>query len=73
MAESVRPLTRLHLGSGHDVTVCEMEPCADRVESAWDALSLPPSPSPMLSLSLSLKINKLKKMVNMGRLGGSVN
>ena len=46
----------LDFGSGHDLTVCEFEPCvrhcADDVEPAWDCLSL--------FLSLSLKINKIK-------------
>ena len=45
---------------GHDVTVCEFELCiglcADRMEPAWDSLSLPLSLSvpPLLVLLLSL-------------------
>ena len=46
----------LHLGSGHNLTVCGIEPHvrfhADSTEPAWDSLS----DSPLLSLSL--KINK---------------
>ena len=57
---SVKDLT-LDFGSGHDLTVCEMESCvglcADSMEPAWDSLSC------TLSLSLStppptLSINK---------------
>ena len=52
----------LGFGSGHDLTVCEFEPCvrlcADTVEPAWD--SLLPSLSGSLPLALKL-INKLKK------------
>ena len=62
----------LDFGSGHDLTVHEFEPCvrlcADRVETAWDSVSLAlcSSPAFSLSLSLSLKINKnrLKKKRN---------
>ena len=43
-------------GSGHDITVCEMEPhvrlCAANSEPASDSLSLCPSPAHALSLSL---------------------
>ena len=43
MAQPVGPLT-LDFGSGHDLTVRELEPhirsCADSVEPAWDSLSL---------------------------------
>ena len=49
-----------HLGSGHDLMVCEFEPpvglCADSVEPAGDSLSLPLSLP--LPLSLSLPQNK---------------
>ena len=42
-AQSVKCLT-LDLGSGHDLTVCEIEPCvrfcADSMEPAWNSLSL---------------------------------
>ena len=47
MALSVKHLT-LGFGSGHDLTVSEVEPhiglCADSMEPAWD-FSLPVSPS----------------------------
>ena len=57
---------RLDFGSGHDLTVREMEPrvklYADSVEPAWDSLSPSLSAPPLLALSLSLslclKINK---------------
>ena len=43
MAQSVKRLT-LDLGSGHNLTVGEVEPriglCTDREEPAWDSLSL---------------------------------
>ena len=66
----------LDLGSGHNLTVCESEPCAGlcsgSAEPAWDSLShsLSLCPSPKLSLSLSVvcvctfslsQSNKLKK------------
>ena len=59
MAQSVKRPT-LDLGSGRDLMVCEFEPhiglCADRVEPAWNSLSLLSLPLPHLgSLSLSLK------------------
>ena len=41
----------LDLGSGHDLTVREFEPCAVHAEPAWDPLSF--SLGPALSLSLS--------------------
>ena len=51
-AQSVKCLT-LGFGSGHDLRVCEFEPCIrlhdDSVEPAWDSLS------PSLLLPLSLK------------------
>ena len=66
MAQSVRhPI--LDLSSGHDLQVCEFQPCiglwAYSAELAWDSLSLPLSlPLPhMHTVSLSLKINKLSK------------
>ena len=58
----------LDLGSGHDLTVCEIEPhtelCTDGTEPAWDSLSLClslSSPPPLMltllhALSPSLKI-----------------
>ena len=56
----------LDFGSGHDLTVQEIEPHvrlrAAMVESAWDSFSLSLCPSPTsFSLSFSLKINKLNK------------
>ena len=48
--------------SGHDLTVCELEPyaglCADSVEPAWDSFSLPLPLSLSLQFSLSLSQNK---------------
>ena len=39
----------LDFGSGHDLTVCEFEPCVglctDNVEPAWDSLSFLPPPA----------------------------
>ena len=58
MAQSFKCLPR-DLGSGHDLTVREFQPCvrlrADGVEAAWDSfsLSLCLSPAPLLVLSLS--------------------
>ena len=50
----------LDLGSGHDVTVCELEPCtglcAAKQESAWDSLS--PFLSVLLPLPLALCLSK---------------
>ena len=69
----VRWLSRLTLGfssgQGHDLVVCEFEPCmglwADSAEPVWDSLSVSVSVSVSLPLQcalfLSLKINKLKK------------
>ena len=58
VALSLRYLT-LDFGSGHDLTVHEMEPqvglCADGVEPAWDSLSV------SLSLSLSLSVKKKRQ------------
>ena len=62
MAQLVKCLT-LDLRSGHDLTVCEIEPhmglCADVTEPAWESLSLSPPPplALVLSLPFSLKIN----------------
>ena len=67
----------LDLDTGHDLTVCDIEPrvgfCADSMEPAWNSLSpflSAPHPLPLnlslsLSLSLSLKIktNKQKRML----------
>ena len=56
MAQLVKRLT-LDFGSGHDLTIHELEPviglCAGRVEPAWDFLSLSLSAPPLLMLSLS--------------------
>ena len=62
MAQSVKRPT-LNFSLGHDVTVHEFEPCirlcAERVEPAWDSLSLP-SLCPYSACSLS-QTNKLEK------------
>ena len=66
VAQLVKRLT-LGFDSGHDLTVCETEPCiwlcTDRAEPAWDFLPLSVSVPPVLALSVSLclKMNKLKK------------
>ena len=57
----------LNPGSGHDLMVCETEPCnglcVDSLEPAWDffppPLSLPLPHSLMCALSLSLSLSKL--------------
>ena len=50
----------LGFSTGHDLMVCEIEPCVrlctDSVETAWDSPSL--SAPLLLFLSLSLKTNK---------------
>ena len=57
VAQSVKRLT-LGFGSGHDLTICGIEPCVrlctDSSEPAWDSLfpSLCLCPSPMLDRSL---------------------
>ena len=55
VAQGVKCLT-LDFSSGHDLTVCEFEPCiglyADRVDPAWDSLSLSLCPSPAHACSL---------------------
>ena len=65
----------LHLGSGHDLTVCGIKPhvrlCTDSMEPAWDSVSPSLSAPPQLMHtpvcahacvhSLSKQINKLKK------------
>ena len=65
MAQLVKPPTP-GFGSGHDLTVREIEPhiglCADIVEHVWDSLS-PSLSAPHLlmqahTLSLSLQVNK---------------
>ena len=57
MAQLVQRLT-LGFGSGHDFTVCEIEPhvrlCADSMEPAWDSLSF--SSPPLLELVLALTL-----------------
>ena len=73
VAESVKLLTP-DFRSGHDLTVCGIEPrvglYTDGVEPAWDSLSLPLSLSFSLSLPLSCscclslsKINVKKKQI----------
>ena len=65
VAQLVKHLT-LSFGSGHGLTVREIEPCmgfhSDGAEPAWDSLSVPLSLCfSLLVHALSLKINKLKK------------
>ena len=59
MAQSVQCPTA-DFGSGHDLTVPELEPGirlhADSTEPAWDSLSPSVSLPPPMSLSLPLKI-----------------
>ena len=59
VAQSVKGLT-LDLGSGHDVTVHEINPsirlCADSTERDLDSLSRSLSACPLLTLSLSLSL-----------------
>ena len=67
MTQSVKHPT-LDFGSGHDLTVCGIEPriglCTDSVEPAWNlSLALSLSLPWLLSFSFSLKINKLRKKV----------
>ena len=54
----------LSFSSGHDLMVCEVEPCirlhADGGEPAWDSLPVSLSALPLLARSVSQKIN-LKK------------
>ena len=61
VAQSVKYPT-LDFSSGHDLTVRGIEPhhrlCADRVDPAWDSLSLPLSLPLPCSLSLPLSQNK---------------
>ena len=61
MAQLVKGLA-LDFSSGHDLTVCESEPCmllcTDSVEPAWDSCSPSLRHSPDHVLALSLKINK---------------
>ena len=53
MTQSVKRPT-LDFGSGHDLTVGDVEPgvgpCTDSVEPAWDSVSLPLSPAHSLTL-----------------------
>ena len=57
MAQLVKCLT-LDLGSGHDLTVCKLEPhnglCADSTEPAWDSISPSFHLSPTYAHTLSL-------------------
>ena len=52
------------LGSGHDLTVRELEPCiglcADSVKSAWDFLSLTPPLHPLSQNKPKLRGKKRK-------------
>ena len=61
MAHSVELLT-LNFSSGHDLMVCEFEPCiglhADSMEPAWDSLSHPLSLPLPCSLVVSVEVNK---------------
>ena len=72
MALSIKHPT-LGFSTGHDLTVCEIEPqvglCTDSVEPAWDSVSPPLSAYTLLMLCL--KINKLTKMF-LGHQSGSV-
>ena len=56
VAQSVKHRT-LDLDSGHDLTVCELEPhigfCAGSTKTTWDSLSLCLCPSPARARSLS--------------------
>ena len=61
MAQSVKCPT-LDFGSGHNLMVCEFEPCIRLHTYSSEAAWILSSPSPFslsLSLSLFLKINKL--------------
>ena len=62
VAQSVEHLT-LDLGSGHDLTICGIEPhvglCADSMEPTWDSVSPSLSAPPLLVLSLSKKKKNL--------------
>ena len=72
MAGSVKRLT-LDFGSGHDLTVLEIEPhvrlCPDSTEPARDSPSLPSPRS--RACSLSKQINTHLKNVTVGCLGNS--
>ena len=63
VAQPVKRLT-LHLGSGGDLMVREIEPrvglCADSLEPAWDSPSSSLSTPPLLILSLSLSLSLSK-------------
>ena len=60
VGQSVKHAT-LDFGSGHDLTVCGIEPrvvlCANSEEPAWDSLS--PSLSARTPLTLSLSLSKI--------------
>ena len=55
----------LGFGSGHDLEVCEFEPCiwllADSAEAAWDSLSPSLYALPPLASSSSLSLSKINK------------
>ena len=67
VVESVEHLTP-DFSSGHDLVLCGFEPrirlCSDRVELAWDSLSLPLflplSPAHMKTLPKTMRQNKTK-------------
>ena len=58
VAQSVKQMSALGFGSGHDLTIPEFEPCirlcADSVEPAWNS----PSLSALPPVALFLKISK---------------
>ena len=63
MAQSVKH-PNLDFGSGHDLTVCEIDPCiglcVESVEPVWDSLSLSPTHILCLSLKINIFLNKIK-------------
>ena len=65
VAPSVKQPT-LAFGSGHDLTVLEMEPllglCAHSTEPAWDSFSLCPSPACTLTLSQNEHLKKKRNI-----------
>ena len=65
----------LDLGSGHDLTVHEIEPhirlCADGAEPAWNSLSPSLSAPSMLVRSLSLSLSSFSLKINIFFFNGS--
>ena len=63
VAQSVERLT-FDFGSGHDLTICEMEPhaglYANSAEPAWDSPSLPLPGLPAHTCALSLPLSQNK-------------